>query len=213
LQALLGAGEVKILNLYAGIGGNRALWGGEHEVTAVENIEYIAEAYRKLYPNDTVIEADAHQYLLDHFKDFDFIWSSPPCPTHSKVNLSLQGYGIYRYPDMTLYQEIIFLKHFFKGKWLVENVISYYDPLISPSTTFDRHYFCPNFYIPQPTHARQFEGSVTNIQKEHLAKAYNIQLPAGTINQRKLLRNAVDPKLGLHVLKVALRETKQEALL
>ena len=27
---------MRILNLYAGIGGNRKLWGEEHEVTAVE---------------------------------------------------------------------------------------------------------------------------------------------------------------------------------
>lgn len=27
---------MKILNLYAGIGGNRKLWGNEHEITAVE---------------------------------------------------------------------------------------------------------------------------------------------------------------------------------
>ena len=29
---------MKILNLYAGIGGNRKLWGDEHEVVAVENV-------------------------------------------------------------------------------------------------------------------------------------------------------------------------------
>ena len=28
---------MKILNLYAGIGGNRKLWGDENEVTAIEN--------------------------------------------------------------------------------------------------------------------------------------------------------------------------------
>jgi len=50
---------MKILNLYAGIGGNRKLWGDEHEVTAVEFEPYIAEAYKKMYPNDTVIIADA----------------------------------------------------------------------------------------------------------------------------------------------------------
>lgn len=27
---------MKILNLYAGIGGNRKLWGNEHDITAVE---------------------------------------------------------------------------------------------------------------------------------------------------------------------------------
>ena len=56
---------MKILNLYAGIGGNRKLWGDEHEVVAVENDEDIAKMYQDLYPQDTVIVADAHKYLLD----------------------------------------------------------------------------------------------------------------------------------------------------
>ena len=76
---------MKILNLYAGIGGNRALWGDEHEITAVELNPSVAEAYKKLYPGDKIIIGDAHKYLLEHFEEFDFIWSSPPCPTHSRV--------------------------------------------------------------------------------------------------------------------------------
>lgn len=201
---------MKILNLYAGIGGNRKLWGDEHEITAIENVDYIADVYRKLYPNDTIIETDAHQYLLDHFKEFDFIWASPPCPTHSKMNTALAGWDIHRYPDMQLYQEILFLKHFFKGKYLVENVQSYYNPLISPSTTFDRHYFWANFYIPTMLTGRTF--SVTDAPKERHAEFFDIELPAGTKNQRKLLRNAVDPKVGLHILVASQKEHKQVAL-
>lgn len=201
---------MKILNLYAGIGGNRALWGDEHEITAVENVPYIAEAYRKLFPNDTIIEADAHEYLVEHFKEFDFIWSSPPCPTHSKMNTALSGWNIYRYPDMALYQEILFLKHWFKGKWLVENVESYYNPLISPTTTFDRHYYWANFYIPTMKTGRQY--SVTDTKKEVAAQHLGIQLPEGTKNQRKLLRNAVDPKMGLHIFNASQKTIEQVAL-
>ena len=76
---------VRILNLYAGIGGNRKLWGDSFHVTAVEYDEATAEVYRELFPNDTVIVADAHEYLLNNYKNFDFIWSSPPCPTHSDI--------------------------------------------------------------------------------------------------------------------------------
>lgn len=202
---------MKILNLYAGIGGNRKLWGDEHEVTAVEWDPEIIAVYRQFYPNDTAIAKDAHQYLLDHFKEFDFIWSSPPCPTHSKMNNALQGWNIHRYPDMALYQEILFLKHFFKGKWLVENVESYYNPLITPTTMFDRHYFWSNFYIPTMKTGRTY--NVTNATKEEHSAKFDIDLPVGTKNQRKLLRNAVDPAIGLHVLTAAQRITKQGALL
>lgn len=74
---------MKILNLYAGIGGNRKLWDDKHQVTAVELDPAIAGIYKNLYPEDIVIIGDAHEYLQEHFNDFDFIWSSPPCQTHS----------------------------------------------------------------------------------------------------------------------------------
>jgi len=74
---------MKILNLYAGIGGNRKLWGNDLEITAVEWDASIAEIYKDLYPNDNVIVGDAHQYLLDHYSEYDFIWASPPFAIHS----------------------------------------------------------------------------------------------------------------------------------
>lgn len=188
------------------------MWGGEHEITSVEYMPYIAEAYAKMFPQDTLVVDDAHDYLLKHFQEFDFIWSSPPCPTHSKLVTAKRGWGIYEYPDMKLYQEIIFLKHTFRGRWVVENVEPYYGVLMQPTNFFDRHMFWSNFPISKPSHGRKFEGAVTMAQKEKLAEAFDIKLPEGTKDQRKLLRNAVDPKLGLHILNAALKETKQEAM-
>ena len=86
---------MKILNLYACLGGNRYKWDEvakeaniNIEVVAVELDEEAAKLYKKRFPNDIVIIADAHQYLLDHYKEFDFIWSSPPCPSHSRIKFS-----------------------------------------------------------------------------------------------------------------------------
>lgn len=193
---------MKILNLYAGIGGNRKLWGDEHEITAVESVVPILDVYSKLFPYDTHSWGDAHQYLLDNYKEFDFIWSSPPCPTHSRMRTSLvKSQPVY--PDMRLYEEILFLKHFFKGKWVVENVISYYDPLIKPTAIIDRHYIWSNFDIESKDFKRTYKGRITDQTKETLAAAYDIQLPEGTKDQRKLLRNAVNPKMGLHIFNAA----------
>lgn len=203
---------MRVLNLYAGIGGNRKLWEGV-EVTAVESEQYIADAYQKLFPNDTVVVGDAHQYLLDHFKEFDFIWASPPCPSHSRLSTGLAGWGIYRYPDMTLYQEVIFLQHFFKGKWVVENVIPYYDVLIQPKMILDRHFFWCNFHLPPMSKVRDYEGEISNASVKALSDGLRITLPDGTKNQRKLLRNAVDPRLGLHIFKAAQATVKQEQLI
>jgi len=213
---------LKILNLYAGIGGNRKLWKGDIMVTAVEINHQIASIYQDLFPGDEVIVADAHQYLLEHYKEFDFIWSSPPCPSHSRTNTFLNAQGFIRYPDMTLYQEIIFLKHFFKGKWIVENVISYYDPLIKPQE-LDRHYFWSNFHIEYKKsdykasfniiNARESTRRTTRDYIKKLEEYHGISLKnIKHDNKKLLLRNCVNPRLGNYIFKLAYKE-KQEVLI
>ena len=183
---------MKILNLYAGIGGNRHLWGDEHEITAVEYNEKIANKYRVLYPNDTVVVADAHEYLLDHHKEFDFIWSSPPCQSHSTTNYFTQHIRKRPvYPSMKLYEEIIFLQNFYKGKFCVENVVSYYEPLIKP-VKIGRHYLWSNFNINK---IEQPKDDVGTMMPKYGNKACKKPLEE---------RNAVNSELGLHILNSAL---------
>ena len=205
---------MKILNLYAGIGGNRKLWGNEHEITAVEYDESIAAIYKDLYANDTVVIGDAHEYLLKHYQEFDFIWGSPPCPTHSITNHFLNAQGIVRYPDMTLYQEIILLTHFFKGKFCIENVKSYYDPLIKPQES-GRHYFWANFKIPYLVFEKQIgrmNGKKTDLNGEttHTLRSNNHKKLGFDLsnynhpNKEKLLNNCVAPEIGLKILNNAI---------
>ena len=137
---------MKILNLCAGLGGNRKRWGSEHKVTAVEYDTKIAEEYQKQFPNDIVIVGDAGQYLLDHYEEFDLIWISRPCQSHSRMIRSGKNRKP-RFPDMTLYGDIIFLQHNFKGLWVVENVKPYYKPLIEPTKELGRHLIWANFEI------------------------------------------------------------------
>lgn len=138
---------MKILNLYAGLGGNRRLWGDEHNITAVELDLNIANVYKEFFPNDTVIVGNAHEFLKEHFREFDFIWASPPYISHSALNFyNWNMPERLRYPDMNLYQEILLLKHFFKGKWVIENVKPYYKPLIMPTFQIDRHFFLVKWF-------------------------------------------------------------------
>lgn len=208
---------MKILNLYAGIGGNRKLWGDKHEVTAVELKPDIAAVYKELFPNDTVVVTDAHQYLLDHYQEYDFIWSSPPCPTHSRARYALgfhgKGYAAV-YPDMKLYEEILLLKHYFKGKWCVENVQSFYRPLIEPQVV-GRHYYWANFDIPkiavppsgissQRSYRRPIGATLALSTKGHEQRLGIDLSPFKITNKRLLLRNCVEPEVGLHILEQAL---------
>jgi len=187
---------MKILNLYAGIGGNRKLWGG-YDITAVENDPEIAAVYADLFPEDTVIVGDAHEYLVEHYKEFDFIWSSPPCPTHSKLRY-MHDKKIY--PDMSMYQEIILLQNFAKGKWVVENVEPYYTPLIPPTANLHRHLFWSNFSIDKFIYTEKLQTAKAAKERELLQSKFGYDLDKYKgIDKRKVLRNAVVPELGLHV--------------
>lgn len=198
---------MKVLNLYACLGGNRLKWT-DCEVTAVELDPELARLYQERFPNDTVIVADAHQYLLDHYKEFDFVWSSPPCPSHSRIRLTNTGEGERKtsasYPDMKLYQEIIFLDNFFKGKWVVENVIPYYKPLII-AKEICRHLFWSNFMITKPLTARKIKGNMFRKTQKELEVFHKIDLSTYKGKQRKdkIARNLVDYEVGLHIFNLA----------
>jgi DNA (cytosine-5)-methyltransferase 1 len=203
---------MKILNLYACLGGNRYKWDEvtDIQVTAVEWDEELAKLYQERFPNDKVIIADAHQYLLDHHKEFDFIWSSPPCPTHSRARY--WGFGANgkkpMYPDMKLYQEIIFLQHHFKGKYVVENVIPYYEPLI-PSQKRGRHLYWTNFILPKnlSTRSKKLKENTTNSESlNHYNKYHDFDFTKYKGNQLilKIARNLVDYEAGKTILETAL---------
>ncbi len=196
-------GKKRILNLYAGIGGNRKLWGNDYEITAVEFDNEIAKIYQDYFPNDKVVVADAHQYLLSHYKEFDFIWSSPPCQTHTQLmRTNVVRWGYAAYPDMQLYQQIIWLTHFYKGKFCVENVKSYYEPLIKPQYV-GKHYLWANYKISDIEigdrgHDRG-GGSIFELTKIKGFDLSNYKQKG----KRQLLRNCTEPELGLHILNCA----------
>lgn len=203
---------MKILNLYAGIGGNRKLWGDDHDITAVEMDEEIADIYTDFFPEDKMIVGDAHEYLLENFEDYDFIWSSPPCPTHSDIRRAgvQRGQNDAKYPDMRLYQEIILLKHFTpeEAKWVIENVKPYYKPLIEGQER-DRHLLWSNFYITEfnKENKRKHNDIVGS------SEVYGFDISDYEIkNKRKILRNLVYPELGKHILDCAMGKIEQKTL-
>ena len=194
---------MKVLNLYACLGGNRLLWDN-CEVTAVELDKELAKLYQERFPNDKVIVADAHQYLLDHYKEFDFIWTSPPCPTHSVLNYSMP---VKRYASMVLYQEILFLDNYFKGKYVVENVIPYYQPLI-PAKKRGRHLYWTNFNLPTDIGERKNGKGIISVTGDEVEKLsifhnYDFKKYKGKQRKDKIARNLVDYEAGKTIFDVA----------
>lgn len=205
----------KVLNLYAGLGGNRKYWNAQ--VTAVEFQGNIAAAYQKQFPDDTVIVGDAHAYLTEHFRDFDFIWSSPPCQSHSKMDRA-NCRNRPRYPDLKLYEEIIFLQTYATCPWLVENVVPYYTPLVPPSKQIGRHLFWSNFHfeaedVPRPRNFIATRGQSTAGElKQWLGLNYE-----GNIYYQdnhcpaQVLRNCVHPSIGQQIFEAAMDQQPAEA--
>ena len=186
----------KILNLYAGIGGNRKLWGDEHDITAVEWDADIAKAYSDFFPGDTVMVDDAHEFLRHNFSEFDFIWSSPPCQSHSRAR------GKDRFPvfaDFSLYEEIVFLQRYVEGfpLWVVENVIPYYGVLFG-GRVMGRHAWWSNFDLPQLSDGGElWRGHLLG----ELEEFHGFDLSAYLFeDKRQVLRNCVYGPDGLLVL-------------
>jgi len=162
------------------------------------------------FPNDTVIVADAHQYLLDHYKEYDFIWSSPPCPSHSRARYwSSSNYDTTTeaiYPDMKLYEEILFLQHYYRtGKFVVENVIPFYEPLILAKKR-GRHLYWTNFNLPTDLGDRRFAISQIKNELKELCKFHEIDVSSykGEQSLVKIGRNLVDFEAGKTILDTAI---------
>lgn len=198
---------LRILNLYACLGGNRYKWGEvtDIEVTAIELDPELAKLYQERFPDDTVIVADAHQYLLDHYKEYDFIWSSPPCPSHSRARFARRDTTKTIYPDLKLYEEVIFLESHFDGLYCVENVIPYYEPLI-PGQKVGRHLYWSNFRIPNDLGERKcgiMEGK-DEVNRWSEFHDFDFFKYKGDQRTDKIARNLVDYEAGKTILQSAL---------
>jgi DNA (cytosine-5)-methyltransferase 1 len=214
---------VRVLNLYACLGGNRYKWDevANIEVTAVEWDEELAKLYQERFPNDTVIVADAHEYLLKNYMNFDFIWSSPPCPSHSGIRWKAKYKLDAVYPDMSLYQEIILLDKWFNGKYVVENVIPYYEPLI-PAKKRGRHLYWTNFNLPNDIGSRKDANGLMDGAKDEVNlwgkfHDYDFYKYKGEQRRDKIARNLVDYEAGKTIFATAMgvilrSNVKQESL-
>lgn len=204
---------MNILNLYAGVGGNARRWGLEHTIHAVERDQRIADIYVENLPHHNVFVRDANDFLYQNGADYDFIWSSPPCQSHTqmvKATGRKSQHG--RIVDMTLYQQIIWLQHFCKDVlWVVENVKPYYG-ILRPKGVYvaevGRHVFWSNFYlgeirdVPRPPGFIN-KGTLADMRVLQEWLGINYEKPVLYENNHcpvQILRNAVHPDIGLQIL-------------
>jgi DNA (cytosine-5)-methyltransferase 1 len=207
--------KIKVLNLYACLGGNRYKWTNV-DVTAIELDPELARLYQERFPNDKVIVADAHQYLLDHYKEFEYIWSSPPCPDNSRarfwksLNESTKVKPVYA--DLRLYQEYILLDNYFNGKFTIENVIPYYKPLI-PGQERGRHVYWTNYKLPASINERTFKfGGNDEVKRLCEFHDYDFYQYKGEQRLDKIARNLVDYEAGLTIFQCAVGAVRSKAI-
>jgi len=104
-----------------------------------------------------------------------------------------------------LYEEILFLQHYYRtGKYVVENVIPYYEPLI-PAKKRGRHLYWTNFNLPSDLNDRRFAISQTKNELAELCKFHNIDVSSykGEQSLLKIGRNLVDYEAGLTIFNTA----------
>ena len=105
---------------------------------------------------------------------------------------------------MRLYQEIIFLDNYFKGKYCVENVVPFYEPLVAAKKR-GRHLYWTNFNLPNELSTRKgnFMEGENEVQK--WCKFHKIDLSSYKGEQRKdkIARNLVDFEAGLTIFNTA----------
>jgi DNA (cytosine-5)-methyltransferase 1 len=106
---------------------------------------------------------------------------------------------------MNLYQEIIFLEHYFKGKYVAENVIPYYDPLIQAQKRGRHLYWC-NFKLPNDLGERKIQIGAGRDEVKRLCEFHEFDFYQYKGEQRidKIARNLVDFEAGKTILDTAL---------
>jgi DNA (cytosine-5)-methyltransferase 1 len=199
---------LKILNLFCGIGGNRLKWTN-CEVTAIDLDSEICDLYQKRFINDKVICGDAFQFFEDHWEEYDVIWASPPCQTHSRQQYRQKEKVL---PDFRLYSLIKFCQLWVKDKiWVIENV-EVIDEVIPHTFKVNRHLFWSNLVIPSKTFEKLYNppnyigkdgkkhnGGLSDLSIAELLELHQME-DFNHKEKRSILRNCVDYRIGEYIL-------------
>ncbi len=145
----------KALFLFAGLGGYAYPFyeSNNYDITFIEYLPELCVPLQNKYPNTKVICEDAIKYLERNYKDFDFIFASPPCVANSRINLlfSEKRNQYKRLPSLLPLEIKIFLDTNFSGKYIIENTIPYYTvykEIYKDYSIVGRHLILANFTIP-----------------------------------------------------------------
>lgn len=214
--------KLKILDLFCGVGGVARGFqkflneqGIEYEYHAVDIDRSILLAHKVVNKNSVTILRDAYSFEDDELSQYDFIWASPPCETHSIAGIWRRKFGVE--PDMRLYELIIKL-HRLGIPFVVENVKPYYNPPIKPTSKANRHVLWSNLSIkpvevdlPYFTHIKdKIKDLIWYHQLEKHEKAIRRILGKKT---RDALRDMVHWKIAYEIARQVIPQVIEKRLL
>ncbi|MCE7740456.1 MAG: DNA cytosine methyltransferase [Candidatus Heimdallarchaeota archaeon] len=193
----------KVLDLFAGVGGTAKgiqTFLQEKNIpfqyVAVENDPETIKAHLKLNPDSEIEFRDAY---LTSIKDYDFIWASPPCTSHSQLNMYMNR----KQPDMRLWSLITRLQQQ-QIPFIVENVEPYYREPIPHTLELGRHRFWSNkpiipFEVPKMPKDWGWMG-IPDWEKFHEINTRVTKFIKDPLKRRQLLRNIVHWTISYRII-------------
>ncbi|MCE4607314.1 MAG: DNA cytosine methyltransferase [Desulfurococcales archaeon] len=205
---------IKILDLFAGMGGVAKgiqgyldKLGLDYEYIAVDIDPIVLKLHKEFNPKSIVIRRDAYSFTVDELMQYDFIWASPPCQSHSKLNAIRKRFN----PDHRLWYLIHRLYNTYRP-FVVENVQLYYKPLFKPKTKIGRHLFWSNLPITDKCsiHLPYKELKMMNIHDliEYHKVPTKILIGVSYMRKRKYLRNMVHYSISYCIMKQVCKITQ-----
>ncbi len=205
---------IKILDLFCGLGG---VARGFQEYLIEKNIKFeyyavdidfkILLTHKILNPKSITIKKDAYSLRDEELKEYDFIWASPPCETHSHLNFyNWNNPKKFKPPDMRLYKLIKRL-HILNIPFIVENVKPYYKPPIKPCTKIGRHILWSNislkpFKVNLPNNFTNVKDDVKRLADYHeldITIAHKIKKILGISKTKAVLRDMVHWRIAYKI--------------
>jgi len=167
------------------------------EYVAVDNDRKVLQVHSLLNPHSKTVLEDAWLISDDRLLQYDFVWASPPCESHSVLCWKRKDKPK---PDMRLWWLIRRLRKL-KVPFIVENVRPYYGTILKPTAKAGRHLLWSNLSLKSV----QLNSNVTfydiHNRRDALVEYHGLPGWVARVATRDMLRDMMHPQLSYKLAK------------